>query len=76
MVYDYHPLAVTLSDMFFKSRTSLHRGNRPNSEETIEEETIWSFIIQIANAMKNIHDRNLALRTVDATKILVTGKNR
>ncbi|PVG00079.1 hypothetical protein CPB86DRAFT_872085 [Serendipita vermifera] len=76
MVYDYHPLAVTLSDIFFKSRSPLNRGNRPNSEENIEEETMWSFIIQIANAMKNVHDRNLALRTIDATKILVTGKNR
>lgn len=44
--------------------------------EPIPEATIWSFVIQISNAMKAVHDRGLAFRVIDATKILLTGASR
>lgn len=37
---------------------------------------MWTYIVQIANAIKTVHGAGLAVRTIDATKILVTGKNR
>lgn len=42
----------------------------------IPERTLWSFIIQLANAIKTVHDAGLAVRVLDPSKILVTGKNR
>lgn len=42
----------------------------------IPEDTLWTYIIQIASAIKAAHDNGLAVRMIDLTKILVTGKNR
>ncbi|CCA66483.1 related to Pab1 dependent poly(A)-specific ribonuclease PAN3 [Serendipita indica DSM 11827] len=78
LVYDYYPLATTLFDTFLKPRTSAftNRQLRTDQLDPIPETTLWSFLIQIANAMKAIHDRALAFRVLDATKILLTGKSR
>lgn len=40
------------------------------------ERTLWSYIIQLASAIQEVHDAGLAVRVMDPTKILVTGKNR
>ena len=37
---------------------------------------MWSYITQIASALKTIHSSGLAARIVDITKIILTGKNR
>ncbi|KAJ3197498.1 PAB-dependent poly(A)-specific ribonuclease subunit 3 [Irineochytrium annulatum] len=66
-VYDYHPLATTIYNKFF----SVHSQNMG-----LPEKTLWSFIIQIASSLKAIHDSGLAVRTLEPTKILITGKNR
>jgi len=42
----------------------------------IPERTMWSYIVQIAGAIKRVHDAGYALRTIDASKILVTSQNR
>ncbi|KAF9074654.1 hypothetical protein BDP27DRAFT_1316604 [Rhodocollybia butyracea] len=42
----------------------------------IPERILWSYIVQIASAIKRVHEAGLAVRTIDATKILLTGKNR
>ena len=65
VVYDYVPNARTLQDVHFK----------PNADP-IPENTIWSYIVQIANAMKAIHDRRLAVRSLDVSKILEDGRGR
>ncbi|KAF9478551.1 hypothetical protein BDN70DRAFT_808509 [Pholiota conissans] len=44
--------------------------------QLLPEQTLWSYIVQIASAIKKVHDRGLAVRMIDATKILVTGQNR
>lgn len=46
------------------------------SNGPIEERTLWSYVIQIANAMKEVHSKGLAVRNLDVTKVLVVGKNR
>ncbi|KAJ3769682.1 hypothetical protein FB446DRAFT_746834 [Lentinula raphanica] len=42
----------------------------------IPERILWSYIVQIASAIKRVHEAGLAVRTIDATKIILTGKNR
>jgi hypothetical protein len=79
VAYDYHPLATTLFDTFLipmATPTYQSRGMMPEPIEPIPEPTIWSFMIQISNAMKAVHDRGLAFRVIDATKILLSGTSR
>ncbi|KAK2465133.1 hypothetical protein APHAL10511_002825 [Amanita phalloides] len=42
----------------------------------IPERVIWTYVVQISSGIKQAHEAGLAVRTVDATKILVTGQNR
>jgi hypothetical protein len=49
---------------------------QPRYSNRVAERTLWSYVVQIANAIKAVHDAGMAVRVVDATKILVTGKNR
>ena len=37
---------------------------------------LWSYVTQIASALKTIHSNGLAARVIDLTKIIITGKNR
>ncbi|POY71562.1 putative Glyceraldehyde-3-phosphate dehydrogenase (phosphorylating) [Rhodotorula taiwanensis] len=47
-------------------------GNNP----TVPERVVWSYVVQIASALKCVHNSGLAMRTVDVNRVLVTGKNR
>ncbi|KAG2202075.1 hypothetical protein INT46_002004 [Mucor plumbeus] len=50
---------------------------QPNGNpRLIPETTIWSYITQIASALKAVHGSGLAARVIDPKKILITGKNR
>lgn len=42
----------------------------------IPERAVWSYITQIANALKAVHSSGLAARNLDPSKVLVTGQNR
>lgn len=42
----------------------------------VPETTLWSFITQIASALKTIHSAGLSARTIEPTKIIMTSKNR
>jgi len=42
----------------------------------VPERTLWSYICQIASAIKVVHDAGYAVRMIDPTKVLLTGKNR
>jgi len=44
--------------------------------EAISEQTLWSYIVQIASAIKAVHEAGLAVRLLDLSKILLVGKNR
>nr|KAJ3419497.1 PAB-dependent poly(A)-specific ribonuclease subunit 3 [Polyrhizophydium stewartii] len=69
IVYDYHPLSTTLMAKYFARAD-------PQTANGINERVLWSFICQIASAIKMIHAHNLAVRVVEPSKILITGKNR
>ncbi|KAL2758368.1 hypothetical protein ACRALDRAFT_2040569 [Sodiomyces alcalophilus JCM 7366] len=70
-VSDYHPLSKTLSQHHFTQSNS-----RYNPRATVTEDLLWSYITQIANALKAIHKLNLAARCLDPSKIILTDKNR
>ena len=72
-VTDYHPVSRTLAEHHFGSGAR-HAG-RPAGTHVVEQ-VLWSYVIQLASALKTIHASGLAARVVDPTKILVTEKNR
>ncbi|KIX07740.1 uncharacterized protein Z518_02394 [Rhinocladiella mackenziei CBS 650.93] len=71
---DYHPLSKTLLEHHHTGQN----WTRParNSKDQITEPVLWSYVVQIASALKSIHGSGLAARVLDPSKILVTGKNR
>lgn len=75
-VTNYHPLAKTMSEVHFTGPGN--QGHRFNSRASasVSEQIIWSYVVQISSALKAIHTSNLAARCIDASKILVTDKNR
>ncbi|KAJ3320854.1 PAB-dependent poly(A)-specific ribonuclease subunit 3 [Boothiomyces sp. JEL0866] len=69
VVYDYHPLAVTLHSKYLSKPDMNHFSG-------VKEEILWSIICQITSAIKIVHSSNLAVRVIEASKILITGQNR
>lgn len=66
--------------MYFNNKptTTQYPGRKPVPRQLppVPERTLWSYIVQIASAIKEAHGRGLSVRTIDLTKILVTGQNR
>lgn len=60
------------------SKYNRHRPTNGNPARVglIEERLIWSYVMQVANAIRAVHSANLAVRTIDPTKIILTGANR
>ena len=77
MAYDYYRNAQTLFEVHIKQKPPVFQHGRLSASPTmLPEATLWSYIIQIASGIKAVHDVGLAVRMVDATKIMVIGKNR
>lgn len=80
VAYAYHPKAQTLFDAHLKlTPPSYQHGTRfqpQPAQVQIPERTLWSYIVQLAAAIKRAHDAGQALRMIDVTKVLVTSKNR
>jgi PAB-dependent poly(A)-specific ribonuclease subunit 3 len=77
--YDYHPNAVTLFDAHLKIPRRTHStglSNHISATTLIPEPVMWTYITQIGNAIRTVHALGLAVRMIDATKILLIGKNR
>lgn len=76
--YDYHPNSQTLFDAHLRPKQAAFSQSRFGgaSNVVIPEATLWSYIIQIAGAIRVTHEAGLAVRMVDPTKILLTGQNR
>lgn len=72
-VTDYHPLSKTLAEHHLDGQNRYQNRQASNSTP---EQILWSYVTQIANALKAIHSASLAARVIDPSKILLTGKNR
>lgn len=72
-VTDYHPLSKTLAEQHL---VGPNRYQNRHAGTHIPEQILWSYITQIASALKAIHNAGLAARVIDPSKILLTGKNR
>lgn len=73
---DYFPLAQTLVEVHLTQPQKDHRYRGPVTIPKIPENVIWSYVVQIANALRAIHSRDLAARCLDPSKIIITDKNR
>lgn len=73
---DYFPLAQTLVEVHLIQPPKDHRYRGPSAPPKITENVIWSYVVQIANALRAIHSRDLAARCLDPSKIIVTDKSR
>ena len=73
-VTDYHPLSRTLAEVHFATPRYVGVRNQPPAHVT--EQTLWSYMVQIANALRTIHGTGLAARVIDPSKVLLTSKNR
>ncbi|PGH15964.1 PAB-dependent poly(A)-specific ribonuclease subunit PAN3 [Helicocarpus griseus UAMH5409] len=72
-VTDYHPLSKTLAEHHLGG-PSRYQGRHAGAH--IPEQILWSYVTQIASALKAIHSVGLAARVIDPSKIILTGKNR
>ncbi|KAF3760008.1 hypothetical protein M406DRAFT_283721 [Cryphonectria parasitica EP155] len=73
---DYFPLAQTLVEAHLTQPPKDHRYRGPATVPKIPESVIWTYVAQIASALKAIHAKDLAARCLDPSKIIVTEKNR
>ncbi|KAK0545967.1 PAB-dependent poly(A)-specific ribonuclease subunit 3 [Tilletia horrida] len=78
-VSDYHPLATNLLQEYLHPKPPRidPRTNRLQPVNMqIPERTFWSYIVQLTSALRAVHKAGLAVRYLEASKVLKTGKNR
>ncbi|KAI8145218.1 hypothetical protein BJV82DRAFT_605362 [Fennellomyces sp. T-0311] len=79
-VYDYHPCSATLQSLYFtpQGQAMMQAELQATGINSllIPETTLWSYITQVASAIKAAHTAGLAVRSIDPSKILSTGKHR
>ena len=73
IVTDYHPTALTLAEKHFPNVAK--STSRPGGH-IVQEHELWSYLVQLASALKSIHEAGLAAQTVLPSKVLLTSKNR
>lgn len=74
IVTDYHPLSKTVAEQHSLA-TPRFQGNRPVVAH-VPEQSLWSYVVQIASALKSIHSNGLAARVILPSKTVITSKNR
>lgn len=72
IVTDYHPRSQTLADKHFP----IGRHTQRTGSQVVPENDLWGYIVQIASALKTIHEAGVAAQTVTPSKVLLTSKNR
>lgn len=73
IVTDYHPKSQTLAEKHFA--VAARNTQRPGGQ-IVPENDLWGYIVQLASALKTIHEAGIAAQTVMASKVLLTSKNR
>ena len=73
VVSDYHPDSRTVAEKHFSQ--SPGRSNR-NVAPPVSDQTLWSYIVQVTNALKAVHSAKLAVRVFEPSKVIVTDENR
>jgi PAB-dependent poly(A)-specific ribonuclease subunit 3 len=81
LITDYHPNSKTLLEKHFTYNSSRPGGGGSNARagqtgSYVREDILWSYIVQIAHALKAIHSAGLAARVIHPSKVLLTSKNR
>jgi len=72
-VTDYHPRSETLAQ---KHITPITRFSHRSTNAHVPEQLLWSYVVQVANALKVVHSAGLAARVIDPSKVILTGENR
>ncbi|CAE6478485.1 unnamed protein product [Rhizoctonia solani] len=61
-------------------RTSTQGSTVPFSQQMgtqpLDERMLWTYLLQLANAVRVVHGRGMAFRCLDAKRVLVTGVGR
>jgi PAB-dependent poly(A)-specific ribonuclease subunit 3 len=73
-VTNYHPLSKTMVEAHLTNTPRY--GARAGGATPIPEQVLWSYIVQLASALRSIHAENLAAHCLDPSKVLLTSKNR
>ena len=76
LITDYHPNSKALQEVHFSMSNRSGGSSRSQSASYVGEHILWSYIVQIAHALKAIHSAGLAARVITPSKILLTSKNR
>ncbi|KAI1330045.1 PAB-dependent poly(A)-specific ribonuclease subunit PAN3 [Xylariaceae sp. FL0255] len=69
-VHTYHPLSKSLAEHHFPSTPAARYA-----QQHVPEEVLWSYLAQLASALRTIHKAKLAARCIDLSKIILTNKN-
>ena len=64
-VYDFHPGSESLEQRYFPT----------SPEAVIEERILWSYLVQIATAVRAIHAAGRACRMLDLSTVLLVDRN-
>ncbi|KAF7289545.1 PAN2-PAN3 deadenylation complex subunit PAN3 [Mycena kentingensis (nom. inval.)] len=74
VAYTYHPRARTLHETYLKTTAAQRTGSPYNIQSTsssavavLPERLLWSYIIQIATAIKSVHDAGHAAKCMRCT---------
>ena len=71
IVSDYHPDSKTIAEKHFSQTPG-----RSNRNPFISEKIIWSYVVQITNALKAVHHAKLAVRLIEPNKVILTDEDR
>lgn len=78
-VYDFHPHATTLFAEHLlpkPPRVDPRTGRMQAVDMHVPERTLWSYLCQLASALRSVHRHGLAVRCIEPGKVVKTGRNR
>lgn len=64
------------SQSHYPSNDDLSGTSALNAAPGLSEKVLWSYIVQLASAIKMIHNAGLAARCLESSRVLITGDRR